>query len=82
MKFIIFFLFLWAIFALLGPDPDPQHWLQVCKFYVNVDPRKKCNNRKKKITYIAKLLKILAPYRTVDLRSMTDLRRFTSFPLG
>jgi hypothetical protein len=24
----------------------------------------------------------LAPYRTVDLRSMTDLRRFTSFPLG
>jgi hypothetical protein len=23
-------LFLWVIFALLNPDPDPQHWLEVC----------------------------------------------------
>ncbi len=32
MKILYFFLFLWAIFALLDPDPDPAT-------QINADPR-------------------------------------------
>jgi hypothetical protein len=43
MKILDFFLFLWVIFALLDPDPDPQFecgskpWLEVNARY-NVSP--------------------------------------------